>query len=254
MFVCVVVVGAHRRNAWLTPFSCARWRPGSSSSSPPPPVMSARWNQRSRALRRVCVLFSTPVAEFQGARVGVKERRKGLNERALATDASGAGAESCAPSESVWIEDVDAGYAVRLDGRIMSQLDRPRGLEREQKLHERIRLRHSSSDARARHPIRCAIGHLTPRLGAPFLSLSLSRLFGILQNIRTYFICSRIRTIPRYWIRYQKFCGWNLAAVACLPCNPCRLRFVLSEKLAGSRCSDDAESLFDGIGIIDVPP
>ncbi len=40
----------HRRNAWLTLFSCSRLLPVG-SGSPSLPVMSARWNQRSRELR-----------------------------------------------------------------------------------------------------------------------------------------------------------------------------------------------------------
>ncbi len=42
--------GSHRRKAWLTLFSSSWVRPGG-LGSPPMPVMSARWNQRSRALR-----------------------------------------------------------------------------------------------------------------------------------------------------------------------------------------------------------
>jgi hypothetical protein len=96
------------------------------------------------------------------------------------------------PSECFRVEHVDAGDAVRADGRVLGQLDRPRSVEMVEQLHERIGLRaprvnrpatvhrlfanQSLQSASHRHQ------HLTPALRTPLLRLSLSGLFWILYD------------------------------------------------------------------------
>jgi hypothetical protein len=108
--------GGHRRKAWLTLFSSSR--PGG-SDSPPLPVMSARWNQRSRALpyRMVFSSYSSCVVRSLEDKEGVGEWRAAC-------------ADFCAPAESFWVEHVDAGYAVWLDTWIIGNLNRPLNLKR----------------------------------------------------------------------------------------------------------------------------
>ncbi len=102
--------GRHRRNAWLALFSSSRLWMSSSGSPPPLAAMSARWNQQSRALR------------CRGA-----GRRQGQM-------AYGDGARG--PSECVRIDHVDAGDAVRVDGGVLGQLNRSRGVEVVKQLRE----------------------------------------------------------------------------------------------------------------------